>query len=49
MIIHLCIDIINNRIIYREISYLMRYLLQFPSEAQVRDYIIPKVIILIRI
>eukprot|EP00347_Sterkiella_histriomuscorum_P004922 403358566 len=26
----------------REISYLMRYLLQFPSEAQVRDYIIPK-------
>ena len=26
----------------REVSYLMRYLLQFPSEAQVRDYIIPK-------
>ena len=25
-----------------EISYLMRYLGQFPSEAQVRDYIIPK-------
>ena len=28
---------------YREISYIMRYLLQYPSEAQVRDYIIPKV------
>ena len=26
----------------REVSYLMRYLLQFPSEAQVRDVIIPK-------
>ena len=26
----------------REESYLMRYLLQFPSEAQVRDYIIVK-------
>ena len=26
----------------REVSYLMRYLLQFPSEAQVRDYIIVK-------
>ena len=26
----------------REISYIMRYLLQFPSEAQVRDYIISK-------
>ena len=26
----------------REDSYLMRYLLQFPSEAQVRDYIIVK-------
>ena len=26
----------------REISYIMRYLLQFPSEAQVRDYIITK-------
>ena len=25
-----------------EISYIMRYLLQFPSEAQVRDYIIVK-------
>ena len=25
-----------------EISYLMRFLNQFPSEAQVRDYIIPK-------
>ena len=26
----------------REISYIMRYLLQFPSEIQVRDYIIVK-------
>ena len=26
----------------REVSYLMRYLLQYPSEAQVRDYIIVK-------
>ena len=26
----------------REVSYIMRYLLQFPSEAQVRDYIIVK-------
>ena len=26
----------------REVSYLMRYLLQFPSEAQVRDYILVK-------
>ena len=26
----------------REISYIMRYLLQFPSEMQVRDYIIVK-------
>ena len=26
----------------REISYIMRYLLQYPSEAQIRDYIIPK-------
>ncbi len=26
----------------REISYIMRYLLQYPSEAQVRDYIIVK-------
>jgi hypothetical protein len=26
----------------REVSYIMRYLLQFPSEAQVRDYIIIK-------
>ena len=25
-----------------EISYLMRYLGQFPSEAQVRDYILPQ-------
>ncbi len=28
---------------FREVSYIMRYLLQFPSEAQVRDYIIDKV------
>ena len=27
----------------KEVSYIMRYLLQFPSEAQVRDYIIPKI------
>ena len=26
----------------REVSYIMRYLLQYPSEAQVRDYIIVK-------
>ena len=26
----------------REVSYIMRYLLQFPSEMQVRDYIIVK-------
>ena len=26
----------------REVSYLMRFLLQFPSEAQVRDYILVK-------
>ena len=26
----------------KEVSYVMRYLLQFPSEAQVRDYIIEK-------
>ena len=24
----------------KEVSYIMRYLLQFPSEAQIRDYII---------
>ena len=29
-------------ILNREISYIMRYLMQFPSEAQVRDYIIVK-------
>ena len=29
-------------LLFREISYIMRYLLQFPSEAQVRDYIISK-------
>ena len=26
----------------KEVSYIMRYLLQFPSEAQIRDYIIEK-------
>ena len=35
------IDIEDKKYIDRkEVSYIMRYLLQFPSEAQIRDYII---------
>ena len=37
------IDLDKKGIIDRkEVSYIMRYLLQFPSEAQIRDYIIDK-------
>ena len=34
--------IFNNALFFREVSYIMRYLLQFPSEAQVRDNIIDR-------
>ncbi len=35
----------KNQIDKKEVPYVMRYLGQFPSEAQVRDAILPEVII----